>query len=95
MEIKNIKGEVLYKSKKTKLASVIREAIENNISLAYADLSNVDLSGADLSNAKLSHVDLSSIDLTDVDLTDVDLFDVDLSDDQLLSKKKNNILLLI
>ena len=94
MQIKNIRGEVIYEAKAESLHELVIKAVcseanlrEANLrganlseaNLSWADLSEANLSWADLSEANLSGADLSGADLSMANLSRADLSMADLS----------------
>lgn len=73
MEIKNLQGEVFFKSDSPSIKETIKDAIRKGISLNKAYLKGVNLSGADLSGADLSGANLGSAYLRGVILRSADL----------------------
>jgi hypothetical protein len=66
IKIKSINGKVLftYESEKATIKDAVEKAIEENISLRFANLSSADLRSANLSSANLSSANLRSADLS-------------------------------
>ena len=65
IEIKNIKGDVIYKH--------YEESLDRS-DLTYEKLTGADLSNANLSLTKLTGADLSNSDLSNADLSYADFF---------------------
>ena len=80
IKIKSINGKVLftYESEKATIKDAVEKAIEENISLRFANLSSADLRSANLSSANLSSADLRSANLYSADLRSANLYSADL-----------------
>lgn len=63
MNIKNINGAVIFKSKHKILRKALKEAVAEGVFLTGADLRGVDLSGAELRRTNLSGTNLNGADL--------------------------------
>jgi len=70
LQIKSIFGNLLfeYESDNNSILTTLKEAIEVDADLRYANLSNADLSNADLRYANLRYANLSNADLSNADL---------------------------
>ena len=69
MDIKNVNGIVLYRSKCNNLRDSVIEAVKARADLSGADLSGADLFGANLSGANLYEANLYEADLSEANLS--------------------------
>ena len=92
IEIRSIFGNVIFRSTKTTLVEVIRDAYLSEANLREADLREADLSWSNLSwsnlrGANLREADLSGANLREADLSGADLSGADLRGAELMSAK--------
>ena len=80
IEIKSIFGNVLftYEDENATIKKAVEKAIEEKVSLSYANLRSANLRSANLRSANLRYADLSSANLRYADLTSANLRYADL-----------------
>ena len=96
IEIKNIKGEVLFthSSENNTGLKTLEKAVVDGVDLTWADLTGGDFTdakfrGAKFRGAKLRHADLKGADLRDANLTWAELTGADLRGTDLIGAKYN------
>ncbi len=87
IEIKSIFGKLLftYENENATIKDAVEKAVEEKVSLAYANLRSADLSSANLRSADLSSANLSSANLSSADLRWANLRSANLSSANLSS----------
>ena len=78
MEIKNIKGKIIFKADKDNIKGTVEDAVKSGVNLSGVNLSGVNLSGVNLSGVNLSGANLYGANLSDVNLSGANLYGANL-----------------
>jgi len=93
MKIHNNGGEVIYEDESPTIKETVEAAVDQKVSLRYANLYDANLRSANLRNADLRNANLRNVNLYKAELTNVDLSGSDLTKAKLCFAKLRGAIL--